>query len=134
MRNVDFNGTANVLKCLLKGNGSVTLRLDNKDGADIATVSSTGDNWQELTTECSVALSGTHTVFLILKGGVSFDKWTFGESSLTGISSMHETQSMMKNEIYDLQGWRIEKSSNGQMKNGLYIVDGKKVVIKQNKR
>ena len=103
VRNVDFNGTSNELKCLLKGNGSVTLRLDDKDGADLTTVSSTADSWQTLHAPLSSLLSGTHTVYFILKGDVLFDKWVLGDASLTGISPSTVSPSAVS-RYYDLQG------------------------------
>lgn len=45
----------------------------------------------------------------------------------TGIESMNNVQVTMDNEVYDLQGCRVESS---MLKKGLYIVNGKKVVIK----
>ena len=108
VRNVDFNGTSNELKCLLKGNGSVTLRLDDKDGADLTTVSSTADSWQTLHAPLSSLLSGTHTVYFILKGDVLFDKWVLGDASLTGISPSTVSPSTVSpsavSRYYDLQG------------------------------
>ena len=103
VRNVDFNGTSNELKCLLKGNGSVTLRLDDKDGADLTTVSSTTDSWQTLHAPLSSLLSGTHTVYFILKGDVLFDKWVLGDASLTDISPSTVSPSAVS-RYYDLQG------------------------------
>ena len=103
VRNVDFNGTSNELKCLLKGNGSVTLRLDDKDGADLTTVSSTADSWQTLHAPLSSLLSGTHTVYFIMKGDVLFDKWVLGDASLTGISPSTVSPSAVS-RYYDLQG------------------------------
>ena len=126
VRNVEFTGTANTLKCLLKGNGSVTLRLDDKDGADIATVNSTNDSWQEQTATCNTAPTGTHTVYLILKGDVLFDKWVMGDASLTSINALVNGQrSMVEGQYYDLQGRRVSSPAKG-----LYIVNGKKYIVK----
>ena len=126
VRNVEFTGTANTLKCLLKGNGSVTLRLDDKDGTDIATVSSTGDSWQELAATCGTAPTGTHTVYLILKGDVRLDKWTLGDATLTDINALVEGQrSKVEGQYYDLQGRRVSNPTKG-----LYIVNGKKYIVK----
>ena len=54
------------------------------------------------------------------------------EDESTGISSMHNSQCIMHNEVYDLQGRRVESSIfNSQssiLKKGLYIVNGKKVI------
>ena len=115
VRNVEFNGTANTLKCLVKGTGSVTLRLDDKDGTDIATISSTGDSWQELTGNCLSAPNGNHTVYLILSGDVRLDKWVIGEGSLTGISTIQVNSSKVNDDhvIYSLSGQRVNKPVKG---------------------
>ena len=49
----------------------------------------------------------------------------FGDSETTGISS-NSRETINNNRYYDLQGRRV----NGQLKNGLYIRDGRKVIIK----
>ncbi|MBQ7509982.1 MAG: InlB B-repeat-containing protein [Prevotella sp.] len=49
---------------------------------------------------------------------------SFGDET-TGISSMHNSQCIMHNEIYNLSGQRV-----GQPVKGLYIVNGKKVLVK----
>ena len=115
VRNVEFNGTANTLKCLVKGTGSVTLRLDDKDGTDIATINSTGDSWQELTGNCLSAPNGNHTVYLILSGDVRLDKWVIGEGSLTGISTIQVNSSKVNDDhvIYSLSGQRVNKPVKG---------------------
>ena len=115
VRNVEFNGTANTLKCLVKGTGSVTLRLDDKDGTDIATISSASDSWQELTGNCLSAPNGNHTVYLILSGDVRLDKWVIGEGSLTGISTIQVNSSKVNDDhvIYSLSGQRVNKPVKG---------------------
>ena len=115
VRNVEFNGTANTLKCLVKGTGSVTLRLDDKDGTDIATISSASDSWQELTGNCLSDPNGNHTVYLILSGDVRLDKWVIGEGSLTGISTIQVNSSKVNDDhvIYSLSGQRVNKPVKG---------------------
>lgn len=75
VRNVDFSTGLGSLKMLVKGNGSVKMRLDDKDGSDLLTVSSTGDNWQTLTANYSGTVTGVHKVFFVLTGSVLFDTW-----------------------------------------------------------
>lgn len=75
VRNVDFSAGLGSLKMLVKGNGSVKMRLDDKDGSDLLTVSSTGDSWQTLTANYSGSVTGVHKVFFILTGSVLFDTW-----------------------------------------------------------
>lgn len=76
VRNVNFS-SAKTLKALVKGKGSVTLRLDKRDGANIASVNSSASDWQELEAKCTGITSGVHTVYLIIKGDVQFDTWQF---------------------------------------------------------
>ena len=49
------------------------------------------------------------------------------EDEASGISSMHNSQCIMHNEVYDLQGRKNSQSSI--LKKGLYIINGKKVMI-----
>ena len=48
-----------------------------------------------------------------------------GEGETTGISSMNNSECIMHNEYFDLQGRRV-----AQPKKGLYIQNGKKLIIK----
>ena len=125
VRNADFPTGASALKCLLKGNGSVTLRLDDKDAADLATISSTGDGWQTLHTPLSSLLSGTHTLYFILKGDVQFDTWQFVSGSTDGIG-IAENRKSANGHSYDILGRRISPAAY----NGICIVDGKKYLTK----
>ena len=50
---------------------------------------------------------------------------SFSDSETTGIDAMHNSQCIMHNEVFDLQGRRVAQPTKG-----LYIVNGKKVVIK----
>ena len=49
----------------------------------------------------------------------------FDDDETTGISAMHNSQCIMHNEVFDLQGRKVTNP-----KKGLYIVNGKKVMIK----
>ena len=51
----------------------------------------------------------------------------------TEISTMHHSECIMQNEVYDLQGRKIVngKSANRRLSPGLYIINGKKVVHQQ---
>ena len=63
----------------------------------------------------------------------------FVDDEPTGIYSIENGQLTIENDVYDLQGRRVGKWSkangqwpmvNGQLKPGIYIVNGKKIVIK----
>ena len=124
VRNADFSNTAQTLRCLVKGTGTVALRLDDKDGPDIVTVASTDDDWQELVGECASTLNGVHTLFFILSGDIKFDKWVFGDNPLTSISSLHQAQCITNNDVYNLSGQHVNKPEKG-----VYIQNGKKMVM-----
>ena len=129
VRNANFSGDVSSLTCIMKGNGSVSVRLDDKDGADIALINSTGDGWEEVTTECFSTPTGKHNIYLILKGEVELDKWVFGEDAQSGIGSVSNDSGEMTNDnIYDLQGRR--HSSATQRTRGIYITNGKKYLSK----
>ncbi len=49
VRNVDFSTRCKYLKCRLKGDGSVALRIDDRYAADIAVVNSSKSDWNEYT-------------------------------------------------------------------------------------
>ena len=96
VRNASFTAGLGSLKMLVKGNGSVTLRLDDKDGADVLTISSTGDSWQTLATNYGGTVSGVHTVFFVLTGSVLFDTWQATGSDVEDFESATQAVSNMK--------------------------------------
>ena len=64
-----------------------------------------------------------------LKGeaaGVKSFQLNLGDGESTGIVSIDNGQLIMDNDVYDLSGRLV----NGATKKGLYIVNGKKVIIK----
>ena len=63
-------------------------------------------------------------VYLQLTGAGAREFVPFA-SETTGIKAMNNVQSTMSNEVFDLQGRRV-----AQPQKGLYIVNGKKVVVK----
>ena len=88
---------------LVKGNGSVTLRLDDKDGTDLLTISSTGDSWQTLTASCSGVVTGVHTVYFVLTGSVQFDTWQ-AEAAATGADNFEKAPQAVSNMKI---GWNL---------------------------
>ena len=125
VRNAYFSSGASMMKCLLKGNGTITLRLDDKDGADFATISSSDDSWQTVSGKISNLTSGTHTIYFILKGDVQFDTWQFVSGSSDGIVQI-DNPKVLNRKSYDLQG----RSLRSSLKNGICIVNGKKYLTK----
>lgn len=62
-------------------------------------------------------------------GGVKAFTFEFDDTA-TAISSLNQAQPAMKGAVYDLSGRRVANAANAQLPKGLYIIDGKKVVIK----
>ena len=72
------------------------MRLDDKDGADLLTINSTGDSWQTKTTNYGGTVSGVHTVFFVLTGSVLFDTWQATGSDVEDFESATQAVSNMK--------------------------------------
>ncbi|MBQ7509298.1 MAG: hypothetical protein IJT53_00055 [Prevotella sp.] len=68
---------------------------------------------------------GAHTAYLPanVAGARTFIGFDFEDNTTTGITSMHNSQCIMHNEVYNLNGQRVMNA-----KKGLYIVNGKKVI------
>ena len=96
VRNVDFSTGLGSVKMLVKGNGSVKMRLDDKDGSDLLTVSSTGDSWQTKIANYNGTVSGVHTVFFVLTGNVLFDTWQATGSDVEDFESATQAVGNMK--------------------------------------
>ena len=63
--------------------------------------------------------------YLKIGGGNARDFIGFGEEEATGISLTENSELRTENAVYDLQGRRIAQPTKG-----LYIVNGKKVLVK----
>ena len=76
--------------------------------------------------------------YLSAESGASRISIVFGEESTTGVNSMNNEQCTMNNEVYDLQGRKVSSAEanfslftlHSSLKKGLYIVNGKKVIVK----
>ncbi len=63
--------------------------------------------------------------YLEIGGGLARDFIGFGEEEATGISLTENSELRTENAVYDLQGRRVAQPTKG-----LYIVNGKKVLVK----
>lgn len=72
----------------------------------------------------SGSIKGLRAYFIIPASGAPA-RLSFGDDETTGISTMHNAQFIMHNELFDLQGRKVTKPAKG-----LYIKNGKKVVMK----
>ena len=91
------------------------------------TITSTGDDWQDRIATTTSSLSGTHTIYLILKGNVQFDTWQFVGDPMDGINTLPSDKRQVE-RIYDLQGHSLSSIPQGSP--SLYIVNGKKQLFK----
>lgn len=126
VRNVEFTGNGN-LKCLMKGEGTVSIRLDDKNGKDIATIACLDDNWQSKTTVTEGELKGTHTLYLILKGNVQLDTWQFVDETETNIENVVATKEHGEQKVYDIHGRKLNSIPHDR---NIYIVGEKKCLLK----
>lgn len=125
VRNVEFSGADNTLKCLVKGNGSIALRIDSKNGEDIATITSLDENWTEQTAVCNSVLNGVHTIYFILSGDVLFDKWVLSNETPSDIEEVQSLDTPKNTgDLYNLKGQLIHKPAKG-----IYVSNGKKYII-----
>ena len=80
--------------------------------------------------EASSYLKGFRAYFQLKDGAAARDfRLDLGEGELTGIADttlLINNESIMNNNIYNLSGQKI----NGKLSKGLYIVNGRKVVVK----
>jgi len=53
----------------------------------------------------------------------------FDGEEATDIISMHHSECIMHHEVYDLQGSKVDVQPYSQLKKGIYIINGKKVLI-----
>ena len=72
--------------------------------------------------------------YFLLKGDVAQQarafSLDFGDGETTGIKAIDNFTISQSDNCYDLSGRKIVKLSNGQMAKGVYIVNGKKTIIK----
>ena len=61
----------------------------------------------------------------------------WGDGSLTGITTMHDSRCTMHNDVYDLQGRRVSAEANASLstthtslQKGIYVRGGKKFIVK----
>ncbi len=80
----------------------------------------------------SQQMKGFRAYFLLKGDAASARSFSldFGDGETTGIKAIDNFTISQSDNCYDLSGRKIEKSSNGKMAKGVYIVNGKKIVIK----
>ena len=74
--------------------------------------------------------------YAITIGGGEDENYYFvyvdGVLTVTGIEKVFSSKSMVNSDIYDLNGRKINlsKMPNGKLRKGIYIINGKRVLIK----
>ena len=129
LRKVDFgkNG-ARSFTIRLKGTGTVELRWGMTSVAK-ASFDFSSTTWQDYTFAVDpTVFNGVHTLFIGFPNAknVFFDTWQFSEEDLTAVKAVEKEQKA-DGRTYDLSGRRID---NATKKSGIYIKNGKKVVVK----
>lgn len=122
VRAVDIPAGADIFEVRVKGTGTVTLRLTDRNAPDAAIVTSSGGDWTTLTAPLATKASGPHTVYIVITGTAQLDTWR-----ITSSSSLHlpEADPAAREEaVYDLHGHRLPTATTP----GIYIIGGRKVM------
>ena len=66
-----------------------------------------------------------HRAYIVIASGTARGFYGFGEEEMTSLNTIDNGQLTIDNMVYDLQGRRVSQPTKG-----LYIVNGKKIIIK----
>ena len=131
VRNVDFGSEgANSFTLRTKGTGKLEIRLDNPNAKAAATVEFSSSVFLNHTVSVDPTLfKGVKKIFFMFmeSTNVYFDSWQFSLEQPSGIQPFVSTEKT-PSAVYDLSGRK--HLSNQGLKSGVYIRDGKKVVVK----
>lgn len=131
VRNVDFGSEgANSFTLRTKGTGKLEIRLDNPNAKAAATVEFSSSVFLNHTISVDPTLfKGVKKIFFMFmeSTNVYFDSWQFSLEQPSGIQPFVSAEKT-PSAVYDLSGRK--HLSNQGLKSGVYIRDGKKVVVK----
>ncbi len=131
VRNVDFGSEgANSFTLRTKGTGKLEIRLDNPNAKAAATVEFSSSVFLNHTVSVDPTLfKGVKKIFFMFMEAtnVYFDSWQFSLEQPSGIQPFVNTEKT-PSAVYDLSGRK--HLSNQGLKSGVYIRNGKKVVVK----
>ena len=131
VRNVDFGSEgANSFTLRTKGTGKLEIRLDNPNAKAAATVEFSSSVFLNHTVSVDPTLfKGVKKIFFMFmeSTNVYFDSWQFSLEQPSGIQPFVNAEKT-PSAVYDLSGRK--HLSNQGLKSGVYIRDGKKVVVK----
>lgn len=131
---------------VLKGDSSLTAELKNENGEIVAEIPAYWPDYvEDRPNTLSISLTepittpGTYTITFPV-GYFSFDWWERDSSEITlswivkkpesGVQSI-ENENIRENKIYDLSGRCVGTTPDTQLSPGLYIINGRKILIKQ---
>ena len=145
VRGVDFGETGTQtlsVRVRAERRCALTLRIGSKTGTirGKVNVQPTDGEWQDFECNLSSPIKNVCDIFFTFSGNGSslmdFDSWQFNEIS-TGIKEIDNSQLIIDNDVYDLSGRKFSAEANSSfftlyssLKKGIYIVKGKKVVVK----
>lgn len=131
VRNVDFGSEgANSFTLRTKGTGKLEIRLDNPNAKAAATVEFSSSVFLNHTVSVDPTLfKGVKKIFFMFMEAtnVYFDSWQFSLEQPSGIQPFVSAEKT-PSAVYDLSGKK--HLSNQGLKSGVYIRNGKKVVVK----
>ena len=131
VRNVDFGSEgANSFTLRTKGTGKLEIRLDNPNAKAAATVEFSSSVFlNHIVSVDPTLFKGVKKIFFMFMEAtnVYFDSWQFSLEQPSGIQPFVSAEKT-PSAVYDLSGRK--HLSNQGLKSGVYIRNGKKVVVK----
>ena len=131
VRNVDFGSEgANSFILRTKGTGKLEIRLDNANAKPAATIEFSSSVFLNHTVSVDPTLfKGVKRIFFMFleANNVYFDTWQFSLEQPSGIKPFVSDEKTTS-AVYDLSGKK--HLSNQGLKSGVYVRNGKKVVVK----
>ena len=131
LRKVDF-GTEGAAALMLraKGTGTIEIRLGSKTAQPAATIDFASTAYKDFTVELDPAtFTGVKTMYIVCTSATNayLDAWQFMHDVPEAISTVQATPQPAAAATYDLTGQRM---NNRTPRRGIYIQNGKKVVVK----
>jgi len=113
-----------------KGTGKLEIRLISRTARASATLEFSATNFTDFTLDLdSTKFSGVRNVFFVFTeaNNVQFDSWQFIENLPDDIENIKANDPKGTSHVYDLTGKTMQVISQ---KKGIYLIDGKKVMIR----
>ena len=131
LRKVDFGSEgAAALMLRAKGTGTIEIRLGNKTAQPAATIDFASTAYKDFTVELDPAtFTGVKTMYIVCTSATNayLDAWQFMHEIPDAISTVRVTPQPTETATYDLTGQRMNDRT---ARRGVYIQNGKKVVVK----